>query len=48
MILCENRVPIGAIYVKKGIQEKYWQEKEMLAAAELRFYLSRITTAPIR
>ena len=48
MILCENRVPFGAIYVKKGIQEQYWKEKEMLAAAELRFYLSRITTAPFQ
>ncbi|MCQ2431697.1 MAG: DUF4838 domain-containing protein [Clostridia bacterium] len=46
MILCENRVPFGPIFCKPGIQEKYFEDIEMLAAAELRHYLARITTAP--
>lgn len=48
MILCENRVPFGSIYVRPGILERYHQESEMLAAEELRFYLGRMTVAPFQ
>ena len=45
MILAENRVPFGAIYVP---EEDFENNKSQVwfIATQLRYYLARITTAP--
>ena len=45
MLLSENRVPFGAIYVTEQDFDNY-KSQAWFIATQLRYYLARITTAP--